>query len=129
MQFFIVVYGAPERSAGAWSAYQFALAALASGHSIYRVFFYHDGVYNGSNCTRPPQDERNLAELWSALGQRENLDLVVCISAAKRRGVFNATEAQRYASSANLAPGFELSGLGQYTDALLMADRSITFGD
>ena len=129
MRFSIVVYGAPEQSEGAWSAYYFACATLAAGHSIYRVFFYHNGVANGSNAGRPPQDERNLPGLWSQLARDNNLDLVVCISAAKRRGVFNASEATRYASNANLANGFELSGLGQYTDALLVADRTITFGD
>jgi tRNA 2-thiouridine synthesizing protein D len=129
MQFSIVVYGAPEQSEGAWSAYQFACATLAAGHSIYRVFFYHHGVANGSSASRPPQDERNLPELWSQLARDHKLDLVVCISAAKRRGVFNATEASRYGSNANLADGFELSGLGQYTDALLVSDRTITFGD
>ena len=129
MQFSIVVHGAPEQSQGAWSAYHFACATLATGHSIYRVFFYHNGVANGSRCSRPPQDERNLAALWSELARRENLDLVVCISAAKRRGIFDTTEAERYGCDANLAEGFVLSGLGQYTDALLVSDRLITFGD
>ncbi len=129
MQFFIVVYGAPQRGQGAWSAYRFACSALAAGHSIYRVFFYHDGIYNGAHNGRPPQDESNLSELWSELEQREKLDLVVCISAAKRRGVFDRAEAKRYDSSPSLAPGFELSGLGQYADGLLVADRCISFGD
>ena len=129
MQFSIVVHGAPEQSQGAWSAYHFACATLAAGHSIYRVFFYHDGVANADSNGRPPQDERSLPELWSQLAHDNKLDLVVCISAAKRRGVFDVTEAARYGSSANLADGFEISGLGQYTDALLVSDRTITFGD
>ncbi len=129
MQFFIVVYGAPQQSQGAWSAYQFACSVLAAGHSIYRVFFYHNGIYNGCQNQRPPQDEANLGALWSALAAREKLDLVVCISAAKRRGLHNDTEAERHGASASLAPGFELSGLGQYIDGLLRADRCITFGD
>ncbi len=128
MNFSIVVYGAPQQSEGAWSAYRFAEAAIASGHSIYRVFFYHDGVWNGTDSNRPPQDEHDLNQLWSTLAQREKLDLVVCISAAKRRGVFDAGEASRYQTQPNLADGFVLSGLGQYTDALLVSDRMITFG-
>ena len=129
MQFFVVVYGAPHQGQAAWSAYRFTCSALAAGHSIYRVFFYHDGIYNGAGNQRPPQDEADLSKLWSELEQREKLDLVVCISAAKRRGIFDQQEAKRHGGSANLAPGFELSGLGQYADALLTADRCITFGD
>jgi tRNA 2-thiouridine synthesizing protein D len=128
MQFFVVVYGAPQQGQSAWSAYRFVCSALATGHSVYRVFFYHDGIYNGASNQRPPQDERDLSTLWSELEQREKLDLVVCVSAAKRRGVFDPGEGKRHGSSANLAPGFELSGLGQYADGLLKADRCITFG-
>ena len=128
MQFFVVVYGAPQQGQAAWSAYRFICSVLATGHSIYRVFFYHDGIHNGADNERPPQDEIQLSQLWSELEQREKLDLVVCISAAKRRGVLDQHEANRHASHANLAPGFELSGLGQYADGLLMADRCITFG-
>ena len=124
----LVVNAAPEEGQSAWSAYQFALAALARGHSLYRIFFYHSGVVNASTSHRPPQDEIDLTALWQELAASHRLDLVVCISAAKRRGVFNVTEAKRHHTVANLAEGFELSGLGQYTDALVHSDRVISFG-
>ena len=129
MKISIVVYGSPQQSQGAWSAYRFARAALRGGHSIYRIFFYHDGVWNGSNGGRPAQDEADLVQRWSDLAGTEKIDLVICISAARRRGIFDQAEASRYGSGASLADGFELSGLGQYTDALLVSDRLITFGD
>lgn len=128
MQISIVVYGAPEQSQGAWSAYRFACAALSAGHAIYRIFFYHAGVWNGVDSGRPPQDEIALPEHWQKLAQEYPLDLVVCISAAKRRGVHDAAEALRHNTSSNLADSFELSGLGQYIDALQASDRVITFG-
>lgn len=129
MKFSIVVYASPHHSQGAWSAYRFTLAALASRHSVYRIFFYHDGVWNGSKNPRPAQDEANLVQLWSELASAEKIDMVICVSAARRRGIFNQAEAARYNGTASLAEGFELSGLGQYVDALLVSDRLISFGD
>jgi tRNA 2-thiouridine synthesizing protein D len=128
MQLAIVVYSAPEHGQSAWSAFKFATAALEAGHQLYRVFFYHDGVYNGADNHLPPQDECALPRCWQQLAQAHDLDLVVCVSAAKRRGIFNDAEAKRQGSAANLINEFDLSGLGQYTDALLKADRTITFG-
>ena len=58
-----------------------------------------------------------------------NLDAVVCIAAALRRGVLNGEEAQRYArASHNLEAPWELSGLGQLHEAAQDADRLICFG-
>lgn len=129
MIFAIVVHAAPGQHQGAETALRFARAVIESGHSIYRVFFYRDGVHNGSALTCLPQDEYNIPQQWQALAQEHDLDLVVCIAAAVRRGILDANEARRYERSGfNLADGFELSGLGQLIDASLHADRVITFG-
>ena len=54
---------------------------------------------------------------------------MVCIAAAARRGVLDQREAARHQHpAANLAPGFTLSGLGQWIDALAESDRFIAFG-
>lgn len=129
MIFSIVVQGAPHSQQGAESALRFARAALAEGHQIYRVFFSGDGVQNGSALATPQQDECHVIEGWQALAKEHQLDLVVCIAAALRRGIMDATESARHdKSSHNLAEGFTLSGLGQLTDAALNSDRVITFG-
>lgn len=101
------------------SAYQFTWAALQKGHEIVRVFFYHDGVNNASNLSEPQSDDRNLVKLWSELGQEFDVELMVCVSAGLRRGL----------TEENLAPGFELSGLGQLIGAGIDSDRLIVFGD
>ena len=41
--------------------------AIAKGHEVMRVFFYHDGVYNATKLTEPPQDDRHIVNRWSAL--------------------------------------------------------------
>jgi tRNA 2-thiouridine synthesizing protein D len=105
-------------------------AALAKGHEISRVFFYHDGVNNGSRLTVPPQDERNIVKRWSELAAEHKLDLVVCIAAAQRRGLMDKSEAKRHGKDAdNIAPGFRISGLGQLIEAGIEADRLVVFGD
>lgn len=129
MIFSLVVQASPVQSQGAETALRFARAVLAGGHSIHRVFFYRDGIHNGTALSSPPQDEANLPAQWQALAREHELDLVVCIAAAVRRGVMNEHEAKRYAKdNANLAPEFELSGLGQLVEACLVSDRVITFG-
>lgn len=129
MNYSLAIYGGPYSDQASHSALHFARATLERGHQINRVFFYHDGVYNGSSLISPPQDEANVPAEWQALAQQHNLELVVCIAAAVRRGLLNEQEARRYSkTSHNLAEGFTLSGLGQLIDAGLTSDKLITFG-
>ena len=112
------------------TAYQFATAAIASGHQVDRVFFYHDGVNNGTRLTTPPQDDRNVVDRWSALAAEHGVDLVVCVAAAQRRGLVDPDEAKRHGKDAdNIAPGFRISGLGQLIESAIECDRLVTFGD
>lgn len=130
MRFAILVNAAPYTHQASDTAYGFAKAALEKGHEVYRIFFYHDGVHNGTRLSVPPQDERNVSERWRALAEQYRLDLVVCVSAAKRRGLLDAREAQRHDKDAhNLAPAFRISGLGQLVEASIKVDRLVVFGD
>lgn len=129
MKFSLAIYAAPFSSQASDSAYRFALALLEQGHTLYRVFFYSDGVYTGSSLASPPQDEQDLPQHWQELAKNHQLDLVVCIAAALRRGVLDQTEAKRYEKPhANLHHDFHLSGLGQLLDAAVSSDRLVTFG-
>ncbi len=129
MRFGILVNEGPYTHAASDTAYQFAKAALAKGHEILRVFFYHDGVNNATRLAVPPQDDRNIVKRWSALAAQHKLDLVVCIAAAQRRGLMDASEAKRNGKDAdNIAPGFRISGLGQLIEAGIQADRLVVFG-
>ncbi len=130
MKFAILVNEGPYTHQASDSAYQFAKAALAKGHELFRVFFYHDGVNNASRLTVPPQDDRHIVNRWSALAQEHGIDLVVCIAAAQRRGMLDENEMKRQGKDANnIAPGFRISGLGQLVEAGIQADRLVTFGD
>ena len=130
MKLTIQVNEGPYQHQSSDSAYWFTKAALEKGHEIFRVFFYHDGVNNGTRLTTPPQDDRNVVQLWSDLASEHNLDLVVCVAAAQRRGIVDDGEAERNKKDAtNIAPGFRISGLGQLVEGGIQSDRLVVFGD
>ena len=128
MKFAIALF-APAHAPSSRRALRFAQAALDGGHEIVRLFFYQDGVHSASGNVVSPQDELDLPREWREVVQQHQLDAVVCIAAALRRGVLNAEEAQRYGKpAANLEAPWELSGLGQLHEAAQLADRLISFG-
>ena len=128
MKFSIAVFGAPYSSQASLSALRFGKAVITSGHELFRVFFYHEGVMSGNSLVVPPQDELNLHEGWRDFAISSDTELVVCIASALRRGLLDKTEAKRYEKDAvSLDPGFVIAGLGQLIDAGLQSDRLITF--
>lgn len=128
MKFAIALF-APPHAPSSRRALRFAEAALAGGHQIVRLFFYQDAVHIASSLPVSAQDELDLPAAWRSFVTEHNLDGVVCIAAALRRGVLNGEEAQRYArASHNLETPWELSGLGQLHEAAQDADRLICFG-
>ena len=119
MKFGIMISEGPYTHQATDTAYQFCRAAIAKGHKVQRVFFYHDGVNNATKLTEPPQDDRHIVNRWSKLADEHAVDLVVCVAAALRRGIRDE----------NLAPGFRISGLGQLVESGIQADRLVVFGD
>ncbi len=130
MKLTIQINEGPYQHQAADTAYFFARAAIEKGHEIFRIFFYHDGVNNGTRLTTPPQDDRNIVDRWSQLGQEHDIDMVLCVAAAQRRGIVDDGEAKRNGKDAtNIAPGFRISGLGQLIEGGVESDRLIVFGD
>ncbi|WP_295451478.1 sulfurtransferase complex subunit TusD [uncultured Thiodictyon sp.] len=130
MKFALQINEGPYQHQASDTAYCFAKALLEQGHAIFRVFFYHDGVNNATRFTTPPQDDRHIVNRWAALAEQYELDLVVCVAAAQRRGVVDEGEATRHKKDAtNIHPRFRISGLGQLVEAAIQADRLVVFGD
>ena len=130
MKFSVMVNEGPYTHQAADTAYHFTRAVLDAGHEIFRGFFYHDGVHNGTRMTTPPQDDRHIVDRWSELADDHEIDLVVCVAAAQRRGILDKDEAKRNGKDGdNIAPGFRISGLGQLIEAGIEADRLVVFGD
>lgn len=129
MQFSLLILAPPYSGQATATALRFANAVISSGNQLYRVFFYHDGVQTANELICPPQDELHIPEQWQQLTQNSKVDLVVCVGSALKRGVLDASEADRYNKKHhNLKPEFEISGLGQLVDAAIHSDRLVTFG-
>lgn len=128
MRFAIMVTGPAYGTQQASSALQFAQALLEEGHTLSSVFFYREGVYNANQLTSPASDEFDLVRAWWQLHTQHGVALNICVAAALRRGVVDESEAGRLGLlSANLQPGFTLSGLGALAEASLTCDRMVQF--
>ncbi len=129
MKFAIQVNSSPYQSQASATAYQFVETALRKGHQVVRVFFYHEGIYNGLHDAASADDDWSIARCWSALAKDHDIDLVLCISAAQQRGLPVAeTAGHTGKAESNVAEGFHLAGLGQWVDAIITADRVVSFG-
>ena len=123
MQYTLAIYGAPYSSQACQTALNFARAAIYRGHNIYRVFFYQDAVHTASSLAVPPQDESHLYSEWETLAKTHNIDMVVCISAALRRGILDEAECDRYEKvHSNISPAFTISDWVSWS----MAPSSVT---
>ena len=128
-QFSLLITANPYTAQGQYSALHFARALLGKGHQLKRIFFYGDGVLVASRLNCPPSDEINLTKSWAKLAIEHDFELTVCVTAALKRGITNVAEAERNALTGdNLDPAYDISGLGQLTEAMLESDRLVTFG-
>jgi tRNA 2-thiouridine synthesizing protein D len=129
VKFSIVIYAAPYSTESAATALRFAESLIQQGHVLYRLFFFGDGVHNASKLTVVAQDEINLQLQWSKLIEEHDIDSVICVSSALRRGVLDQTEADRHElGTASAYESSEVGGLGQLIDAALHSDRVVNFG-
>ena len=128
LSYTLVVNGSVYGSQSARNAYAFANALLKKGHSLVSVFFYQEGVTNGSRLIVPANDEFDLTTAWQQLAVKHNVRLETCVAAALRRGVISQQEAmQHQCDGDNLAEGFDQIGLGSLAEALLTQDRVVQF--
>ena len=126
--FTLLVTSAPYSSQGAYSAYRFALAAVESNHQIKGIFFYQDGTLNGSALQLMPSDEFNLHNAWKMLSAEHNIPLMVCVSAATKRGITNIQDAQDCDQvHHSLSAEFQSVGLGDLAVLLKDSDRMVQF--
>lgn len=119
MDYVIMVNEGPYNHQAADSAYHFASKALDMGHTVRRVFFYYDGVLNGNRFSSPQADDRHIVQRWGTLAATHAVDLAVCVAAGLRRGV----------TEESLADGFRITGLGEFIEACIDAERTVVFGD
>ncbi|MDP8100203.1 sulfurtransferase complex subunit TusD [Phocoenobacter atlanticus] len=126
MRYVVAVKSPVYGSQGSALAYQFIKTLLENNYSISQIFFFQEGVSNANRLVNPATDEINLVEKWQYLATSYRLSLHLCIAAAQRRGVVDETTTPLHTQT-NLAEGFVLAGLGEFSQAVLTADRLVTF--
>lgn len=127
MIYSLLVQCSPSSHSIVSAALKFTRALIDSEHRVHRIFFYGDAVQLASHNTAQPQDQQDLFKEWRELIEKHELDAVVCIAAALKRGIINQEEAQRYQLTEIAGDPYDLSGLGQLIDACAHSDRLITF--
>ena len=121
MKFSLAIYSPPEASGNAEIALQFAAEVLRQGHSIYRLFFFNDGVLN---CA---QSDLAVCQQWRQLIQQYNLDAIACVASAEKRGLQSFDTKQTNLPAKTINPIFTIGGIAQLIDASVNSDRVITF--
>ena len=126
--FTLLVTSAPYSNQSAYSAYRFALAAVDSAHQIKGIFFYQDGTLNGSALQQMPSDEFNLHNAWQNISVEHNIPLLVCVSAATKRGITNTQDAEDSDQvHYSLSDKFQSVGLGDLAILVADSDRLVQF--
>jgi tRNA 2-thiouridine synthesizing protein D len=126
--FILLVTTAPYSHQGAYSAYRFALAAVELTHQIKGIFFYQAGTLNGSVLQHMPSDEFNLHDAWKNISAEHNIPLMVCVSAATKRGITNAQDAADFDQVHYSLPAeFQSVGLGDLAILVADSDRLVQF--
>jgi tRNA 2-thiouridine synthesizing protein D len=101
---------------------------IGKGHRLVSVFFYQDGVTNGTALSVPANDEFDVVKAWQSLASEHAVRLETCVAAALRRGVVSQDEANQHSlMQSNLADGFHQAGLGSLAEAMLTQDRVVQF--
>jgi tRNA 2-thiouridine synthesizing protein D len=126
--FTLLVTSAPFSEQNTYSAYRFALAAVEANHSVEGIFFYQSGTLSGSNLQITPSDEFDLHGAWIALSKTYQVPLMVCVSAAGKRGIITGQDAQDSDNPHfSLTAPFESVGLGELATLVNTSDRLIQF--
>lgn len=126
--FTLLVTSAPFSQQNAYSAYRFALAAVQANHKVNGIFFYQSGTLSGSSLQITPSDEFDLYNAWQNLAEQYQVPLMVCVSAANKRGITTAQDASDTDNPHfSLTAPFESVGLGELANLMNSSDRLIQF--
>ncbi|MFT6778858.1 MAG: tRNA 2-thiouridine synthesizing protein D [Paraglaciecola sp.] len=126
--FTLLVTSAPYSDQSAYSAYRFAVAAIESTHLIKGIFFYQDGTLNGSALQLMPSDEFDLHKAWKNISAKHHIPLMVCVSAATKRGITNEQDAEDSDQAHHsLSDEFQSVGLGDLAILVADSDRLVQF--
>ncbi len=120
----VLITSALSCSANPISAISFVKAAVQQGHKV-DVFFYSDSVADANALSRPLSDELNMYTQYRELARELGIPLLVCNTAAARRGVVPKEEQTDLGY--NLEAPFIAAGLTEFAKLSQQADRLVQF--
>ena len=124
----ILVTSSPFASDSAYQAAEFCRKLVQAEHTVDQIFFYQDGVYHANCLISPPSDECSPYQVWTQLNGDLGIPLIVCVTAAIRRGIISEQEAASSDNlNANLQPPFTDTGLGEFFSLLHQSDNLVQF--
>ncbi|MDO6569052.1 sulfurtransferase complex subunit TusD [Alteromonas sp. 1_MG-2023] len=124
----ILVTSSPYEGTHAQRAVTFVKSAIAQGHTVNNIFFYGQGVHHANGFMVEVGDEFYPIKAWQSLKNDHDITLLLCITAAVKRGVIGEQEAASAGlPAANVADGFEQAGLGEFFTALHDCDKVVQF--
>lgn len=127
-EYSILITSSPFQGDSALRALSFVQAAIDNGDTVNNVFFYSEGVHHTNSLMLHTGDELFAYDAWKALATNHKVKLLVCITAAVKRGIVSELEANESGLPyANLAPPFEQAGLGEFFTALHDCNRLVQF--
>ena len=115
--YILTLHSSPWSSQSVASACDFAEALIKRGRTLKAVFLYQDAVLNGLNSLDIPSDELNGQNKLSQLHQTYGVKLLLCVTAASKRGV----------DSDNLSKGFTIAGLAEFAELTSATDKVVQF--
>ena len=121
----VLITSSPFTSANCHSALSFCEAACQSDCKV-SVFFYGEGIHNANAFMSPVSDDKNLMHEWRSLSEKFPLQLIVCNTAANKRGVINEEEAKQN-NGFNLTAPFIPGGLAEFASLSQSCDKLIQF--
>lgn len=100
------------------SALAFAKTALAEGHQIKQIFLYEDAVSAAAPDIDLPSDEPDLSQLLNDFCLQQQIPLLLCVTAAEKRGI---------PAPVNSQSSYTFAGLAEFAMQLDSCDKLVQF--
>jgi len=93
-EYSILITSSPFEGDTALRALAFIQGVIDNGDVVNNVFFYSEGVHHCNSLMLKTGDELFAYDGWKALAADHNVNLMVCITAAVKRGIVSEMEAK-----------------------------------
>lgn len=124
----IVITSTPDSGDALARVLRFIDGVYDNGDEVSNVFFFHQGVHHANRYFVPMGNSINALASWTSVKTKYAIPLIVCTTAANKRGILDDEEAKSLGETqSHIAPPFNQSGLGEFFTLLHDCDRVVQF--